>query len=418
MSEQEENQNMGGNDAALLQSVLASNLLSYRLSPDVSVAVSRTTQQAQFQTQSIDPATSCSCIFNSGSSFVDLSRSTLVLTVKNTGAENVTFGLGTAVNLLGTSTLLARTGACLERLDDCMQWGIINHHLHRPLGIDSAASSYDTDSFPVGSVMRFCIPFPAFSEFANSAPLIPPQLASGMTLSLYFNAAANAFANQDGTTTTRNYQIVAARCDLMCIQLSDSITKTLSQISASQGLEVVGSTVHCTRSIRAQSNFSLDASKACSRALQLYYYERSADVVWDPSKSITLGAGCAVKEYQSRIGQLYYPQSSVRVYELANNAGWQTSAAELFSRTLIACNRQCGSSNLSFAKYAASGLFVISEDLQRSSSLTSGVPLSGSRLANVAISFNETTIPKNLVSLFVKHQILVRCFLSSCVLES
>jgi len=272
--------------------------------------------------------------------------------------------------------------------------------------IDS--SSHVPAAWTTGSVQRFMIPLSAFSEFAGSCPILPPQLASDMMIQIFFSAPADALSVASGD---RGYKIKSARLELSSLVLSDSVTKALSVLSASSGLECVANTISTTRGIRTASAISLDGSKACSRALAFYYTERPNSTQADPSLSIILSNNLAVSEYQSRVGNTYYPQSSVR------GDSFQQTACELYARTLMGTGAVERSVGVSLMAYT-NGCFAIAESLERTSCLTSGIPLSGSRLLNVSLSFSGSAASTpTLVNLFLKHQILARCFLSSTVVE-
>ena len=421
MNEDSSSSQQGSNNDALLQGVLSANQLSYRLTPDLSCVVSRTTQSCSFQSGGdIAPSSSAQCVLNTGSSFVDLSRSFLILNVENTGSA-ASFGtFGSAANLLQTVSWTSRSGQVLERTDDCNTMSQLRRkilydrsYLSTTLSMYNASATIDSSShvpvaWSTGSVQRFCIPLSAFSEFAASSPILPPQLASGAMLQLFFAAPVDALSVASGD---RGYKIKSARLELSTLTLSDSVTKALSVLSASSGLEVCASVISTTRGIRTASAVSLDGSKACSRALQFFYTERPNSTQADPSLSIVLNNTLAVSEYQSRVGNTYYPQSSVR------GDNYQQTACELYARTLAGTGAVERSMGVSLMAYT-SGCFAIAESLERTSCLTSGIPLSGSRLLNVSLSFSGTNASTpTLVNLFLRHQILARCFLSSTVVE-
>ena len=73
--------------------ILNLNALSYRMPPDLSVAVSRTVTSQWFANQTAAAGSSSMCIWNTGAAYVNARQSSLVFDLKNDSAKAVWFGL-------------------------------------------------------------------------------------------------------------------------------------------------------------------------------------------------------------------------------------------------------------------------------------------------------------------------------------
>ena len=92
--------NFNGDVDASRSGLISLNNLSYLLSPDLSVAVSRKHITSFAQQQTYSPSQKISIILNSGSQYIDPTNSFLKFTVTNLTDSAGTFGLGSAVNLI------------------------------------------------------------------------------------------------------------------------------------------------------------------------------------------------------------------------------------------------------------------------------------------------------------------------------
>jgi len=109
--------------------IIAVNGLSYKLPPDLSVAIQRNNQSQFFQAQGYTSGATAVCVFNTGASYVDMRRSYLVCDVKNTSTlangSSSTYSWfgpnGSACNLLNRVMIQTRSGAVIERVDNANQ---------------------------------------------------------------------------------------------------------------------------------------------------------------------------------------------------------------------------------------------------------------------------------------------------------
>jgi hypothetical protein len=111
--------------------IIAVNGLSYKLPPDLSVAIQRNNQSQFFQAQNYGSGATAVCVFNTGASYVDMRRSYLVVDVQNTSTPSGGVGAtptyswfgpnGSACNLFNRVMIQTRSGAVIERVDNANQ---------------------------------------------------------------------------------------------------------------------------------------------------------------------------------------------------------------------------------------------------------------------------------------------------------
>jgi len=440
-----------------VSAILGANKLTYRLNPDLSVAVQRNNQSQFFQNQSYAPNTLGVCIFNTGSSFVDVSRSALVLTVKNSGTAPCWWGpSGSACNLINRITIMSRSGSVIELIQNANQ--LAAHTLafrhdrswrgEAKMKTTDSGSYADADALSVGGnamlygaaaapftattaangaidyswansqTQRFVIPLAEISPFFSScSQLLPASLCSGLRIEILWEIAGNALMSTTSTASAMDYLITDCRFETECYQLSDMVLRSLNDQASSSGLEIVGVTAYNTQFNRSQAAVSVDCSKAVSRAISYIFRERavltSAETTKDHFACFAVTPTDYPVQFQARIGGLYYPQQSVR-----SGDGWRTACSDLYYITLQSLGALGWAKSgiaTNFYTYLSSQ-FSVTQTLERESVLgLSGVPLSNSRLLNIQMQWvNPNT---TVGDLFLIYAILVRVFVSGTNVE-
>lgn len=92
--------------------ILSLNQLSYRMDPDLSVCVSRTVTSQWFTNQTAASGSSSMCLFNTGSSYVNMKQSSLVFDLRNDSEVPVWFGLhgSSAASVINRLVISSRSG--------------------------------------------------------------------------------------------------------------------------------------------------------------------------------------------------------------------------------------------------------------------------------------------------------------------
>lgn len=461
--------------------ILSLNQMTYKLEPDLAVTIQRNVQSSFFLSQSYAPGSTMVCIVNSGSSFVNLRQSYLVVDLQNTSTAGTDGDLcwfgssgGSAANIINRIQIIAKNGVQLERIDNANVLAAAKvayvystdwvNSVGALAGISSSAAAlnWTHKANGAGSIIRFMIPLYLFSTFCDSmGSLCPSQLLAGARFEIFLESAGTAMINGTAASTpVLNYAVTACRIDFESYLLADSVMRVLNQTAASQGLEVVTATTQDTQAQRTNAAITVDVARSCSRALHMLYKERipssavasgsnvptnvSTGQFFDKMASAPLAYGVAGSssgtftnipiEWQVRAGQLYFPQQSIR------GNGGQTGLADndLYLQTLRSFQKlwsgvygQNASSNCSLAAFRGSTVggtvitapgsaeAVFALDLQRSAVLTSGIPLSNSRQLQIFLNtqLSQPAPFAYLVDVYLTYQVLARTFLSQVVLE-
>lgn len=450
--------------------ILQLNNLTFKLEPDMAVVIQRNVQSSFFQSTAYTAGATMTAVCNTGSAFVNLRQSALVLDVLLTdAASGVWFGThgGSAANLINRIQIIAKNGVVLERIDNANQLAAckVNYQFSESwknsvgslMGIaDTSAQLGWLSGNTKAQLQRFVIPLYVFSTLCESiGSLCPSQLLAGARIEILLESSANALIGAVGEIPV--YAISACRLEFESYLLTDSVMKVIQQTAASQGLEVIGATTQNTQSQRVGDQIVVDVAKSCSRALSVIYKERppvgaaakangyASFPQFDPMASavITDAANSLVyvnipQEWSVRAGQLYFPQSSLR----SASAHVGQSDNELYMQTLRAFQKfnpgtmgQNASANTSIYEFrgtpaqglnlgaqgVAGGNACFALDLQRSAILTSGIPLSNSHQLSITYKTSNTFVASNtfnyLVDVYLTYQVCIRTFLSQCAIE-
>jgi hypothetical protein len=377
---------------------------------------------------------------NTGSNFIDAADSFLSIDVVNTSSGGATDALnavwfgangGSACNLFSRISITSRSGQSIERIDRANQLASIRCQYEHPVswhergpgtaaGIAKSLDDAGTGlSWSAGATnkIRFCIPLPMLSVFfASCGQLLPSQLCSGLRLELTCSDAIEALQTK-ASTVVPGYSIVAASLNLMSYQLSDICLRSLSEASASQGLEIVSKGCYSVVGQRSSTVLNLDISKSASRVLSAFYRERPAtttDSTKDSFASVPYDANYFVQEEIWRLGSLYFPSQSIRADT------YRTSSPEIYCQAL-----QCfgtftkDAPNNYVSEYDfRNGSGIIGVSTERSNVLSlAGQPSSNSRILSLTARFFEATPQTREFEAFMMYVQLVRCFSSNCTVE-
>ena len=407
--------------------VLGINALSYSMPPDLSVVVSRADCNQFFQGSSFSPSSSGSCIWNTGSSYIDPKETYLILDVKNENdivSSNTWFGKDlTACNLINRLTISSRSGVIIEQIANVNVLAAIRAKYEisskdqAELSMAGALPAYPTGSgvsewWPRKKIKRFSIPMTLLSPWFGSVNmLLPSSLASGLKFEFLFESALNALvAGSSGHIPV--YSIVGARMLTSNYTLSDVVQRNLNQSAASSGLEIISSTYFSQSGSRSTNVVNLDVSKSVSRALSAFYIEKldAADSTDSKLVSSPIVPTDYITECQWRVGSLYFPQSSVRTTE----DGWEPSAVDLYIMALQSFGRKgCVTTLDRFMSDSA----ILGVSLERSTvTELAGIPLSNSRMLSLNVSWNSAPSARKY-NVFLKHAVLIRCFANSISVE-
>ena len=365
-------------DLSKRQGLITVNDLVYVLEPDLSVATNKTHKVQYFQNNEYQSGQNAICILNSGADYIDTRRSwlqfdieakgcTLVpkfanasptdpLTATTEAKTSLYLGAnGSACNFINQITISTRSGDVLCQLFD---YNLLQNIL-LPLTYDK--QWFDTvgqtmmygcglDTSAVGVKNRMCIPMYILAPLFGYGRLMPAMLMSGLRIEILFANSTQAFqsvrtgqyvasatgAGAECKTTTQvgellprwktikegpvtSYVVHDAQLVLSSVQLSDSIQRSLNELSATNGLEIVYPDYERTSTPISQTELNIEVRKSCSRALKAFGRLRFNN--YDPAAGIGIEQNVdsfraerhfPFYEYQWQLGSLYFPQQQVR----------------------------------------------------------------------------------------------------------
>lgn len=231
-----------GDKGAARAGLVGINNLTYRLEPDMSVAVNCTDKNHFFQQQKYTNSQRAVCVLNSGADYIDPRRSFLCFTIKlpdihngNNGLSNngygvktgsraperITFGrakssnpfgldakgyYGSAINLIHSITISTRSGDELSRIErlNLLQY-ILNPFTRDKQWNDTVGAAMGQNQyFTVSSdktvntnrkllSMRVAIPMYCLSGLFNYDKLLPSMLMSGLRIEIAWASPQTAF---------------------------------------------------------------------------------------------------------------------------------------------------------------------------------------------------------------------------------
>ena len=325
----------GGGDQG--QSLLATNDLVYILPPDLSVCVNQTHKNQFFQSQTYTNDQRAVCLLNTGADYGDLRNSSLDFTISITSGPTASYGFfgryGSILNVIKSITISSRSGDELARIQD---FNLLSYHQNplrysdewfKTVGQTIGAGQYlqnNASGLQDYRSQRFSIPLYLLSDFFGYSRLMPAMVLSGLRVEIEWATPAEAFlafspTDRDTTPTATthgiaSYTITNPLISIRAVQLTDATQRSLNELSATNGLELVYCDYERTDRVEPSQNINMEIRKAASRALK-------AQTIIRPQASVT-GANNSrlnslasepwdVTSWQWQLGSLYYPQQPV-----------------------------------------------------------------------------------------------------------
>lgn len=485
---------MEDDNKADLSSLLEVNRLDYRLPPSLSIATSRsmkTFRSAKHtHVMGIDQV---DFQLSSGAAYVDLLNSFISFEVKfdapaamtdiefpaHAGFANMIQGyriihssgveldrqndaVGEYIQIkdyYDCSKASRRTKGSLYRLNDKIHPTKVAlvpnlHELRAGLDIATLGS---TDLS--GRSYRVVIPLATLAPIFNNDLLAPSFLTAGLRIELLFHTPQHFFVKDTAWPAGSSVLINRPEIHLESFQLTDSITRKLSQISASSGLEWYWDAVHHMSNIVSESEVTIQVTRALSRANNIMVKSRSnanmnnqkkdslASLPWNYNETdvaaalpLEQGGDGTLEAFQVQLGAQFMPSQPIQHVEQFLHSAYKTfsqmrrsdevGGPELGEFTGI---KEVQGAADKESKYVG-GLAIAAIPLESSSTLQqSGSAISAQRTAVVNLAFKTSPLAASTVAgaplfttvndsrridLLVEHSKLCTLFLDSCVVRS
>ena len=364
--------------------LLATNDLVYLLPPDLSVSVNQTHKNQFFQSNTYLHTQRGVCILNTGADYGDLRHSSLDFGISLTvAADRVAwFGrTGSILNVIKSITISSRSGDELSRIQDFNLLAYHQNPLRYDKGwVDSVGGTIGYGQYLQAAagngnftgVQRFSIPLYLLSDLFGYGRLMPPMVLSGMRIEIEWATPGEAFLTAVASTRldlagdfVTDYTIDNPLISMRSVQLTDATQRSLNELSATNGLELVYCDYERTDRSEATGTLNMEIRKAASRALK-------ATVITRKTTDTTLGSKDSFKslpwgytDWQWQLGSLYYPQQPIKA---ATTTHGYDICAESYKHALIAHDKYKGNNG----KSAALGLFKNGDYGGNASKITRG----------------------------------------------
>ena len=308
--------------------MLVNNLI-YRQPVDLSLAKSRTHVKQFFQRSDFKSASgqTAICDWNTGSSYINVSNSFLVLEFKvntTTGTTVYSFGSeGSAMNLINRIMIRTKSGSEIERVDYVPLWSRTDTQYNCSKDYKESVMSlagYKRDfatsntGIPVPAY-KVAIPLERLAPVFNplKKQLMPPQLASGLHIEIVFEQVGTAIKSTaliaDTTLDISNIHFLLDQVDL-----SDEAQKAIAVESAETGLEWVTPRVYSLQTSLSAgvSNANVQIRKAVSQATRAWTVIQNTGVYG----TVTLDSVASLAmppsvKWQYNLGSLFFPNTEV-----------------------------------------------------------------------------------------------------------
>jgi hypothetical protein len=407
------------------QGDLLVNNLIYKQPKALSLAKTRTHVKQFFQRSNYDSAPNKTAVidWNTGASYIDVGNSYLSFNIIARAGSTASptalfdFGDGSAMNVISRITIRTRSGTEVERLEGANLWSKIDTQYSKPknwrqtigsaMGMGKASISdpnevddrYFYEITPDGEtdkVVPLLIPLKELCPFFRplKGQLLPPQLASGLHIEIVFERTETAI-HQDFTTqddAVLDYDVRDISFLLDTVELSDETQKTLNMESADNGLEWVTPRIYTaiTSVPSGQGQVSVQVRKSCSQATMAYSLMQQTDTqnsVFLDSMNSEVWSQYAPKQWQYRIGSLFFPQQPVVDTQLLYPTGSYYEAQYAFDKP----KHPYSDSSVTMKNFWLKNSILAMTASKDDDLFLSGLPINNSRVLEFNMEFNPNT---------------------------
>ena len=395
--------------------MLKANGLLYRLPQPLSNTVNRTFKREYAQRQAYSDGNTIVFDINTGSAYVDPCSCMLTFDfdfVPTGDTTQVTFGTGSAANLISEIRILSKNGCEVDRTQEANVLAKIRQdYLYSVEGKKMLQMAGLGQTYTTGVSQKIVIPMSFLSGFFRptvSGTKIPAGLMSGLRIEIITANAERALTRAGGTSTATTYTIGNPHMLMMTHDLNDTTQATLMKESAETGLEYVFPSYFNTKVTNTQGTINEQVKKAVSKCSCVVSTTYDVDggvndvtsLVYDGFKSI---GGSALTSFQYRVGSNYYPQQTIT----DNVEAWYVSESA-FSKTR---DLEKLPSDVSLADYNTNGKYIVAHPLETDERLNlSGIPLNNSNVLELRLTQNLTTNREHHI--FIQYEAVVRTFIN------
>jgi len=408
-------------------SVLFNNNLIYELPVPISVVTNKTVKKSWFQNRSYDEGQTMTCLFNTGTDFIDQPNSSLVLTVKVKSTNNETFscgwGSGSAMNLVRNIRIYHRSGTVFTNTQKMNLYRkTTDNYIQNPEWFASVGqlmgySDKDTnglyaDQFTNANVgsdeITFVIPLEKLHSFfsPSGSVFIPPNIISGLRCEIDLESPSVALVN--GTlfpeSQPSGYEITNCYFRTSSVSLMDSACASINTTAQRQSLSYLYEDVFTSQNSHPGQNsaVNIDINKSVAFCQGAFAVTQDQDLIND------IQVDSMICPYRSgswwySLGSNYYPNQKIENFRIAyhNSLMVYDKLKHDFKNTSVTL-QQFNIEN---------GIYAVT--LERDTSLSlSASPVNASRALRFELLFDNPP-DAQLVTCYMTYLTSARCTLLS-----
>lgn len=414
---------MADNSSNLNDDLLEINSLDYNMPASLTQCVSNNFTHERFETGL--PASGGSTLthlLNTGKDFVDGDKSYLVLNVKvtgggyNVGVDYASWGeAGSGLNLISESIVRSRDGKELDRVEgahivqnvrytyeNSRDWQRTNGSTVLSEFTDGDATVFAPED--VGAFLEsgtpIIIPLKYVSSIFGTGQLLPPQLCSGLSVSIKINDIRDIF--YEGGSYNMNlatFEITDAYLRIATCQINDTMTSEVTKIASKEGLKILYDSYYRHRDSGFINSVSANVRANIAQVTGIFAKVRRLDYENDEEVDSQSASGVNQTHYQFRHGSLLMPSNRVE------------SHMEQYHQSMLAFGKMEAEAGLSYKGWFDHGR-VVAYNTNRSANLDlAGVSISNSKSLMYDASFGDAN-PK-VLDLYIKYSKLATVFSSN-----
>lgn len=376
-------------------SYLGTNGLLYMMPQSLSTTVNRTFTREQSQRQTYSNGDTVVLDLNVGSAYPDPEKAMLTFDLTCTataGADNgdrVTFGTGTAANIIQEIRILSKNGCEVDRtqgvniLAKIRKDYMYNADGQKYLQMAGAGRVIGGATGLTNATEKFVIPMSYISGFFRptvKGMKIPSGLGSGMRIEIILADPRRCFQRTAGTVTALTYTVSDPSIMMMLHELNDPTQAALINESAASGLEYTFPSYFETTITTAQTKVTEQVKKAvgqCTKVFATVYDldgpQSVAAVTNDPVASMN---SSELSAFQFRVGSQYYPQQTVS----SDMEAW-----------FIASSAFPTDASVGLTEYQTGGKFLLAHPLETDDRLNlAGIPLNNSNVLEFRLEMSTS----------------------------
>jgi hypothetical protein len=391
-------------------SILFANNLVYRMPTPSSVAVNRVLKRQFFQQRTYSDTQTMTCQWNTGTDFVDLKNSALVLKIKvfyTAGDQELSsgFGQGSGANLLRNIRIYHRSGTCYTNSQKMNMWRKIqDRYAQTPSWFETvgqlmgynAGVSFDGGA-PQGTEATVVIPLAQMHPFFDpeGGVMLPACMASGLRVEIDLEKPNTAFIADVDTPPITSYSIEDCFFQTMNVTLMDSAQASLNTVAQKSSLEYIYKDVFTSLNSHPSNNsqVNIDINKSVAFAdVALAVIQDQASLT--NSFADSFDTDYLDSKWDFTLGANHYPNVKIDSRPLA----YQTALI-----TYDKFKHPYKESTVTPERFAqADGIYAV--NLERDTSLAlSQAPVNASRSLRFELSFDNAPDESQLVTVYMTY---------------